>query len=94
MIDGELSFPDEEPSENWHELRIGTPKGLMVTVRREANRVVLVAWENADTELVQTWNALTWAFAKTGNGQISSEGGWLNPTDYACRVELPGLLRS
>jgi hypothetical protein len=44
MIDGELAFPDEEPPEDWRELRIGTPEGMMVTIRRERDRVVLVVW--------------------------------------------------
>ena len=93
MIDGELSFPDEEPPENWHELRIGTPKGMMTTVRRERERVVLVAWGSADPELLETWNALTWAFAETANGQIGLEDGWLNPSEYASCVDLPATLR-
>jgi hypothetical protein len=37
MIDGELAFPDEEPPENWRELRLGTPDGMIVTVRREGD---------------------------------------------------------
>jgi hypothetical protein len=28
MIDGQLAFPDEQPSEGWNELRFRTPSGL------------------------------------------------------------------
>ncbi|MGA9465494.1 MAG: hypothetical protein WBV28_22080, partial [Terracidiphilus sp.] len=31
MIDGELAFPDEEPGENWRELRLATQEGLALT---------------------------------------------------------------
>src|SRR5947209_20453200 len=64
MIDGELAFPDEEPPENWRELRLGTTDGMTLTVRRDRDRVVLVVWGNADAGLVQARNALTWAFAE------------------------------
>ena len=47
MIDGQLAFPDEEPPEPWSELRFNLPGG-MVTVRREGERLVFVAWGNAD----------------------------------------------
>ena len=40
MIDGQLAFPDEAPPENWRELRLGTPQG-MVTVRRDASPTLL-----------------------------------------------------
>ena len=94
MIDGELAFPDEEPPENWRELRIGTAEGMMVTVRREEpNRVVLVVWGNADTGLVQTWNALTWALAEAGNGQIDTVDGSHTAAEYAGRVDPPAALR-
>src|ERR1700736_6430881 len=75
MIDGELAFPDEEPPENWQELRLSAPEGKVVTVRREPDRLVLVVWGNADAKLVQAWNALAWAFAETGSGQIQTENG-------------------
>src|SRR5205814_953475 len=51
MIDGELAFPDEAPPEEWRELRVGTPGG-MVTLRREPGRVVCVTWGNAQGELL------------------------------------------
>jgi hypothetical protein len=44
--------------------------------------------------LVQTWNALTWAFAETGSGHIGFEDAWLKATEYAGRVDLPAQIRS
>src|SRR6266404_958649 len=69
MIDGELAFPDEKPSEGWRELRVGTPQG-MITLRRDADRISFVTWGNADRALTQAWNALVWACAHAGGGQI------------------------
>jgi hypothetical protein len=91
MIDGELAFPDEEPPENWRELRLATCDGQVVTVRRESDRVMLIVWGNADAKLVQAWNALTWAFAETGNGQIQTADGSCTAAEYRSRFDVPGL---
>ena len=71
MIDGQLAFPDEEPSELWRELRLSTPQG-MITVQREANRLALVVWGNADEGLRQQWNVLASAFAEAGGGTVET----------------------
>jgi hypothetical protein len=92
MVDGELTFPDEVPSETWRELRLGTPQG-MVTVRREPGRVVLVVWGNADATLREAWNALTWAFAAAGAGQVLSAAGPQDADAYRRTVDLPAGLR-
>jgi hypothetical protein len=92
MIDGELSFPDEVPSDAWRELRLGTPLG-MVTVRRAADRVTLVTWGNADAGARQAWNALTWAFAAAGAGQVQTEAGPQDPEDFRRTADLPAGLR-
>jgi DNA-binding transcriptional regulator YdaS (Cro superfamily) len=63
MIDGQLAFPDEEPPLDWHELRIGTPDG-MVTVRREEAGVTVVTWGNADATMQRAWNAVAAAFGE------------------------------
>ena len=42
-----------------------------------------------DAKLVLAWNALTWAFAETGHGQIHSADGTLTPAEFASRVDLP-----
>src|SRR5262249_41313609 len=88
MIDGELAFPDEEPPENWRELRVATPKGMIVTVKREGGRLVLVVWGNADPGLIQAWNALTCAFAEAGNGVIHTADGLQIAAEYWSRIHL------
>ena len=88
MIDGELAFPDEEPPENWRELRVAAPNGMMVTVKREGDRLVLVVWGNADPGLIQAWNALTWAFAKAGKGKIDTADGLQSAAEYESRMDL------
>jgi hypothetical protein len=92
MIDGQLAFPDEAPPEGWRELRVGTPGG-MVTIRRETGQMVLVVWGNADAGLRQAWNALAWAMAEAGGGQVRTAEGALGAADYRGRAELPEALR-
>ena len=93
MIDGQLAFPDEMPEENWRELRLHTPQG-MVTVRREADRLRFVTWGNADAAMIQAWNALVWAFAEVGGGQVETPDGMLDAGAFHEHVELPSELRS
>jgi hypothetical protein len=88
MIDGELAFPDEAPPETWKELRVGTPGG-MITIRREPDGVTLVAWGNADANMRQAWNALTWAFAQLTDGTIRTATGVLTLDEFATSAELP-----
>ena len=92
MIDGELAFPDEELPENWRELRLVTPDGMVVTARRERDQLLLVVWGNADASLDQGWNAITWAFAEAGNGQIRTDDGLQLAAEYRNRVDLPAAL--
>ena len=93
MIDGELAFPDEAPPDSWRELRLGTPQG-MVTVRRDKDRVVVVTWGNADAPMIQSWNALAWAYAEASGGRVLSAGGPLTATDFQRAADLPPVLRS
>ncbi len=93
MIDGELAFPEEAPADAWHELRLGTPQG-MVTVRRQQDQVVLVTWGNANVPLRQAWNALAWAFAEAGSGRIVSEQGAVTAAEFQRTADLPVALRS
>src|SRR5262245_48494409 len=81
MIDGELAFPDEEPPEAWRELRLGTPQG-MVTIRREAGRVDVVTWGNADAAMQQAWNAIAWAFAEAGSGHVETPNGLVSAAEF------------
>jgi hypothetical protein len=93
MIDGQLAFPDEAPPEGWRELRVGTPGG-MVTVRRESGQMVLVVWGNADAGLRQAWNALAWAAAEAGGGQVRTAEGAFGAADYRRQADLPESLRA
>ena len=93
MIDGELAFPDEEPAENWRELRLATQEGMAVTVKRAAEVVELVVWGNADQTLIRAWNALTWAFADAGQGMVDTEQGAQTADEYKKIVDLPGVIR-
>jgi hypothetical protein len=70
------------------ERRLGTPDGMIVTVRRERDRVVLVVWGNSDVRLVQAWNALTCAFAEAGNGTIHTADGLQIAAEYWNRMNL------
>ncbi len=92
MIDGELAFPDEEPPETWRELRVASSQG-MVTLRREPDRIEVVTWGNAEGPLLQAWNALVWAFAEAGGGQVASEQGFLNAAAFARKADLPQVLK-
>jgi hypothetical protein len=92
MIDGELAFPDEEPPEAWRELRLGTPQG-MVTVRRDAGRVVCVTWGNADAALREAWNAAAWAFAEAGGGRVQTAAGPEDAAAFRAHAEFPAALR-
>src|SRR5262245_34443397 len=92
MIDGELAFPDEAPPEGWRELRLSTPQG-MVTVRREADGVNLVTWGNADTAMRQAWNALAWAWAEAGSGQVVTPEGPRGPAAFRQAADLPQAFR-
>lgn len=93
MIDGQLAFPDEEPAESWRELRVATPYG-MLTLRRSADGVAVVAWGNADANLRQDWNALAWAFAEAGGGTIQTVGGALDAATFRRTAELAPAIRA
>jgi hypothetical protein len=92
MIDGQLAFPDELPDEDWRELRLRTPQG-MVTVRRAGERLLFVTWGNADAAMLQAWNALVWAFAEVGGGLIETPQGAMEARTYGARADLPAFLR-
>src|SRR5262245_46265508 len=92
MIDGQLAFPDEVPPTEWNELRIGTPQG-MVTVRRQPGGLTFVTWGNAEAALRQAWNAVVWAFAEAGAGQVQTDQGDVSPDAYRRTAELPDSLR-
>jgi hypothetical protein len=88
MIDGQLAFPDEEPTEEWRELRLGTSGG-MVTLRREVDSILCVTWGNADTPLLRAWNAVAWGCATAGDGCIDGQ----SPTEFLVTVPLPETMK-
>jgi hypothetical protein len=92
MIDGQLAFPDEVPPDDWKELRVGTPQG-MVTLRRGADSIVFVTWGNADAALRQAWNAVTWAFAETSAGTVDGPQGPVDANTFRRQAEMPATLR-
>ena len=81
MIDNELSFPDEMPPDSWRELRVGAD-GAMVTIRRTANGVAIVAWGNADAAQRRLWHRLAWAFASAGAGRVVTDEGTRTPEEF------------
>ena len=72
-------------------VRVGTPQG-MVTLRREADRVVFVTWGNAEAPMRQAWNALAWAYAEAGGGQVDTPGGPVDAATFRQEAELPPAL--
>jgi hypothetical protein len=87
MIDGQLSFPDEQPPESWQELRLGTSAG-MITLRRETGGVRVVTWGNAEGPLRDAWNVLCWALGEVFEGTIEDGTDSLSPANFARRVGL------
>ena len=93
MIDGELAFPDETPSESWRELRASIGDG-MITVRRADKKIVLVIWGNADRQLVQARNALAWSWAAAGDGKVETAAGMMSAEEFAKSADLPATFPS
>lgn len=91
MIDGELAFPDEIPPATWRELRVGTAQG-MLTLRRDGDALSVVIWGNADVALRQAWNALVWACAEVGGGQVVTEQGAVSAAEFRGRGDMPAAL--
>jgi hypothetical protein len=91
MIDGQPAFPDEEPPEEWREIRVAAADG-MVTIRREGDRLAFVVWTNAGAELRQILNALAWAFAEVGAGRIDAPQGPVDAAGFLRTAELPDAL--
>ncbi len=82
MIDGLPAFPDEIPTDDWKELRLGFDSG-MVTIRRRRSALTCVVWGNADEALHSAWNRVVWACAVAGNGTIESTTGRSTPEEFA-----------
>jgi|SRR5262245_40963835 len=88
MIDGLPAFPDEQPPDDWRELRAGTPAG-MVTLRRTPAGVGVVVWGNADGALRAAASALAWAAADATGGSVASPAGPQSADAFARSAPLP-----
>ena len=66
MIDGLPAFPDEEPTSDWRELRVGLAGG-MVTLRRTSEGYSCVTWGTADPVLQSSADALVRAVGELSN---------------------------
>jgi len=92
MIDGQPAFPDEEPPQDWREIRVAAADG-MVTIRREGDRLVFVVWTNAGPALRQALHALAWAFAEAGSGRFDGPQGPQDAAAFLQTADLPDALR-
>ena len=72
MIDSLPAFPDETPPDDWKELRVGFPAG-MVTLRRDGDSVRCVTWGTADRDLLAAQTACAEALAEVGGGSVVPE---------------------
>lgn len=88
MIDGLPAFPDEQPPDDWRELRVGTPAG-MVTLRRSPGGVGVVTWGNAGPDLQRASHALLWAVAEVSGGRVETPTGAQSAAEYARAADLP-----
>jgi hypothetical protein len=70
MIDGLPAFPDEVPPEDWRELRLYFPPG-MVTLRRSPSNWQALVWGNSTPELLAARDQFCQIVADVGAGIIS-----------------------
>lgn len=87
MIDGLPAFPDESPTDDWKEVRVGTSAG-MVTVRRGSGTLTCVIWGNADVAMNAAWAKVIWACAAAADGIIDTPAGAASATEFATSVGL------
>lgn len=87
MIDGAIAFPDEAPTAEWKEIRVAGPGG-MATIKREATRVRVITWGEADPALERLRAMIAWAFAQLSAGEVHSDDGTLDAEAFR---QLAGL---
>jgi hypothetical protein len=87
MIDGLPAFPDEVPEPGWHDLRVGTPNG-MISLRSGPDSLTCVIWGNAADALRVDWDAVCWACAAAGAGRVESADGVLTADEFASHAGL------
>jgi hypothetical protein len=69
MIDGLPAFPDEVPADDWREVRVSFPVG-MVTVRRQPGAWACVVWGTDDPALLAARDRVADAITAAGRGPI------------------------
>jgi hypothetical protein len=92
MVDGTLTLPGEVPPDGWKDVRLGTPAGMVTLMRRE-RELTVVTWGNADQAMQGAWNAVAWAAARAGQGQIVYAGGLQSAGEFRTSVLMPEGLR-
>jgi hypothetical protein len=65
----------------------------MVTPVRHGRELHVVTWGNADVPMQRAWNAVAWAVAKAGGGQILRPEGLQSPDEFRASVPMPDVLR-
>lgn len=87
MIDGMPAFPDETPADDWKELRLGFPAG-MVTIRRGSGTLSCAIWGNADANLELAWRKVIWACAAASGGEVVTPVGCLSADAFASSIGI------
>jgi hypothetical protein len=87
MIDGLPAFPDETPTDDWKELRLGFRAG-MVTIRRGTGSLSCAIWGNADENLEMAWRKVIWASAAAGDGEVETASGSVSADAFACSIGI------
>jgi hypothetical protein len=65
----------------------------MVTIARRGEEVAVVTWGNADDAMRRAWNAVAWAVAATGGGQIMGAAGPVSPEAFRTTAPFPPEIR-
>ena len=91
MVDGELTLPHEVPTDGWKDVRLGTAAG-MVTLMRRGQELAVVTWGNADEAMQSAWNAVAWAVAKAGQGNVVCPGGSQGADEFRASVPMPAIM--
>ena len=82
MIDGEIAFPTDEPTEDWKELRV-SHSGAMLTIRRQPSGIELVSWNTDDTAIATLRENLALAAACVSEGTVHCDGKTYSADKYA-----------
>jgi hypothetical protein len=73
MVDNLPAFPNEPVPEDFSEIRLAA-EGGMISVRNQADGLVLVVWGNADESLRKALVRLAARLAELGAGKVQAAG--------------------